>query len=105
VSAQERIAEVVAGVEHGRPAARKLGRNPRFPYVPVLVGSPGGGLDGVEQILGLAFATREEAVWAAERTVGQRRAALARHLAEPRHRAAREHYGLPRELADLEAAG
>jgi len=93
------IERVVAAANFGEPSAAKRGRNPSWPYVPVITGlGHFGDGSGQRQIRGLAFATRDEAVAAAKRHIAQQRAELARHLAEPRYRALRESYGLPREV-------
>jgi hypothetical protein len=85
-----------------RPGARKDGRNPRFPYVPVAISTDRRGRH-TDQIRGLAFATIEEAKEAAARYLQEERDDLVRRLSEGRFRALREQYGLPRELEDLEA--
>ncbi len=85
---------VAATAEFGEPYARKTGRDRRWPYVPVVVLANG----SHSQVLGLAYATRPEALAAAERHIAEWRADLARKLAEPRYRALRVHYGLPAEL-------
>ncbi len=94
------IDDAVAAARFGRPTAAKRGRDPRWPYVPVVDfrydDLPHGG--HTTQIRGLAYATREEAVEAARLHIERGREALAADLADPRHRALREHHGLPREL-------
>lgn len=100
MSAAELAAEierVVASLDLGTPTARKAGRNPSWPYVPIVKVSDAG-LHQTSQIKGLAYATREEAVKVAERHIEALRASLARKLATPSYRALREHYGLPREI-------
>lgn len=82
----------------GTATARKQGRNPRFPYVPVILITDDVGVTRQSQIKGLAYATREEAVDAAERHIWNVRAKLAIDLADPTKRALREQHGLPREL-------
>ena len=81
-------------------SAAKRGRNPRWPYVPVLVylPTPDAPRGYTTQIRGLAFATRPEAVAAAEAHLDRASASLRRDLLLPNHRALREHHGLPREL-------
>lgn len=91
---QEQIERAVAAADLGLPMARKGGRNPKFPYVPVVKHG-----EQTAQVLGLAYATHGEAVAAAVRYIAQQRRSLARHLAEPRYRALREQYGLQREIA------
>jgi hypothetical protein len=83
-----------ARVGRSTPTARKTGRNPKWPYVPVLILSGG----QQQQIRGLAYATRPEAIAAAERHIAAIRRRVERDLADPACRALREHYGLPREI-------
>jgi hypothetical protein len=86
----ERVAAVA---DFGTPTARKTGRNPRWPYVPVLI------VNGrQQQILGYAYATRDGAIASAVDHIVYARADLAVKLADPRYRALREQYGLPREI-------
>lgn len=99
----EQIERVVADLDLGTPSARKGGRRDEWPYVPVVVSNstaPGGGVGTgqVSQVKGLAYATRAEAVAAAERYIEAQRAILATHLGERQYRALREQYGLPREI-------
>lgn len=89
----EQIERAAATAAFGSPTATKRGRNPQWPYVPVIDHGC-----YTSQIKGLAYATRTEAIDAAKRHVAQCQADLARKLAEPRHRALREQYGLPREI-------
>lgn len=94
---EQAIEQAVAAREWGTPSAAKRGRNPSWPYVPVIVGSPRGGRDDREQVLGKAFATRDEAVAYALRVIESRKAHFAEQLSDPRYRALRESCGLPRE--------
>ncbi len=94
------IAAAVAAADFGTPSARKAGRNPRWPYQPVVVTT---GIDGGTRttiIPKRAFATREEAVAFAARHIDAGRDSLARSLADPSCRALREQHGLPRDLTD-----
>jgi hypothetical protein len=80
-----------------RASAAKRGRNPAFPYVPVIdYGEQKIGVHRTrtEQIRARAFATREEAVAYAERVIAAREQELTRKLADPRHRALRQQYGV-----------
>jgi hypothetical protein len=87
------IEQAAAAADFGEPTARKAGRDTRWPYVPVLL------VEGRQaQIRGLAYETRAEAVEAAERHITAARRTLAARLAEPRCRALREQYGLPRDI-------
>ena len=83
-----------------KASAAKRGRNPKFPYVPVITFDQLAGRDSArsEQIRGRAFATREEAVAYAQKALDLRAADLAKKLADPRYRALREQHGLPREI-------
>lgn len=85
--------ETAAAADLGRPSARKAGRHPRWPYVPVIIVN-NGVRDTDNQVMGRAFATRAEAVACAERVIAQRRAVLAEKLAMPNMRALRRQYGL-----------
>jgi hypothetical protein len=80
-----------------KPAASRRGRNPKFPYVPII--DHGEQKIGVyrtrtEQVLGKAFHTREEAIAYADRVIVAREQELARKLADPRYRALRQQYGI-----------
>lgn len=92
------IAAAVAAVDFGTPTARKAGRNPRFPYVPVIAYVDSTGAPRTKQLLARAFTSRDEAVACAATHIDRARAALAADLADPRKRALRQHHGLPRDL-------
>lgn len=95
----ERIAQVVAAKDFGKANAHKRGRNPRFPYVPVIMHfEPKLNRWRQEQIVAWAFVTRKEAVAHAAEEIEQRRQQFAETLANPRYRALREEHGLPREI-------
>lgn len=91
-TAQE--AAVVANL--GVASARKSGRNPKYPHVPVVRHTEGGvrgdGYD--EQILGRAYMTRAEAVAHAQAVINQRRSDLGGKLLNPRYRALRAQHGV-----------
>src|SRR5690606_33287034 len=89
----------------GAPSADKRGRRDEWPYVPVLLGHPQGGRDGKLQILGKAFATRDEAVAWAAKTAQHQRDVLRTKLLAPNMRALREQYGLPRNVPGWTDAG
>lgn len=94
------IAAAAAAADFGTPSARKAGRNPRWPYLPMVVTTAINGRPETTIIRKRAFATREEAVAFATRHIDSMRDSLARRLADPRERALREYYGLPRDLTD-----
>lgn len=99
----EREAEQIAAALYAlqQPTAAKRGRHDEWPYVPVVKHLPSGPMnpnERTEQIRGVAFATRGEALEYAERVVAQRHAEFLRRLLDPRNRAEREHHGLPREI-------
>lgn len=98
------ITAAVEAAAFPTPTARKTGRDPRWPYVPVLI-LPGQPDERVvtQQIRGKAFATRDEAVAHAAAVVEAMRLQLAKDLAKPGYRAMRQQYGLPREIAEVTA--
>lgn len=93
-------AEAAAAADLGTASARKSGRNPTWPYVPVILhdvtDGPGGRFIRTrqEQILKRAFATRDEAVACAEAVIARRRASLEAKLAKPNMRALRAQHGV-----------
>lgn len=96
------IAQAVSQM-FGTSSAAKRGRNPAFPYVPVVVATCPA--DQVRRQLtknplkGNAYATRDEAVSVAQKYIDANRAATAKFLADPRARAYRVSLGLPKEIA------
>lgn len=92
------IAEAVAAAPRGRASAAKRGRRAEWPYVPVVIRTDDVGVERSGQVLGVAFATREEAVAAAQASIDAAGESLARKLGQRQHRALREAHGLPREL-------
>ena len=91
------IEQIVAREKFGAASAAKRGRNPSFPYVPVI--DHGFQARGVhrtrtEQIIGLAYATREEAVAYAAKVIDARRETLRQKLSLPNYRALRAKYGI-----------
>jgi hypothetical protein len=95
---EQQIAEAAAGANFGEPTAAKRGRNPRWPYVPVIRYTPPEGKSYTTQLRKRAFATRDEAETFAQDHIASARQSLARQLADPRCRVLREHYGLPTEI-------
>lgn len=88
-------AEAAREADFGRPSARKSGRRSEWPYVPVLiVQTDVPGRTQEQQIVGLAFATREEAIAAAEGHILRLRHVLQAKLEQPRFRALRAQYGV-----------
>lgn len=94
------VAAARAAGHFGRPTARKSGRDPRWPYVPVIDEThlTDNHQTSTRQLLGVAYATRDEAVAAADRHIEALYSSLAARLAVPRHRALREQHGLPTEI-------
>lgn len=91
----------VANREYSRyePEARKSGRNPKWPYVPIVkVTDRESGRESTKQLLGLAYATREEAEMRAVRQILAWQDKMVADLMQPNKRAYREFLGLPREL-------
>lgn len=97
-------ADIAAAVDayyaHITASAAKRGRRPEWPYVPIVVYGPTEGCPRgyTQQIRARAYATRAEALAAAEQHIARGREALAADLADPRKRALREQHGLPRDL-------
>ncbi len=87
------IERVVNEQPFGTPIAVKRGRRQEWPYVPIIDHGT-----HTEQLRGLAYETRAQAVDIARRSIEARRSEFRRKLYEPRYRALREQYGLPREL-------
>lgn len=79
--------EIAAAHDFGKASARKTGRNPKFPYVPILIVThpDTNGMTSQQQILRLAFATRAEAVACAEKHIAGAKAHLAKQLGSPRN--------------------
>jgi hypothetical protein len=88
-------------------SARKTGRNPAWPYVPVYK-SPDpyvGGHFHETQIRARAFATRDEAVRFAECHIERLREGMRQSLADPRSRAHRAQWGVPDALLTARKTG
>lgn len=90
-------AAAVHAFDNLRPKAAKRGRNPEYPYVPIVEHYEGPNTR-TEQILGFAFAEKADAVAHAFEVIERRKWDLERKLSQPRYRALREHHGLPREI-------
>jgi len=101
MTSQEQIETAVESQNWGIASAAKRGTNPDFPYVPIIEYTVNGKPKTRNPIKGYAFATREEAVAIAQIQIDALKAAIKAQLAEPRKRALREQYGLPREMEDL----
>lgn len=94
----DQIDTITANHNFGQPTAAKRGRNPKWPYVPVIAtDSPLG--PRTTQLRGLAYATRQEATQRAADQITSWRAQMAKDLAHPNKRAFREQHGLPRDPA------
>lgn len=99
VAFAKQVGQIAAAANLGTATAAKRGRNPEWPYVPVIhhVNADGTG-EHTTQIKGKAFATRDEAVEYAQANIDHQRLLLAGQLLNPRYRALRAQHGLPREL-------
>lgn len=98
---QESLIEAWLDRMTGTPSAAKRGRNPNWPYVPIIdhgEQSIGVYRTRTRQLRGKAFETRAEAVAYAESAIQESRRKLAARLIDPRERALRESVGLPREI-------
>jgi hypothetical protein len=87
------------------PSDAKRGRNPKFPYVPVInyIVRATGDKRTQNPAKGLAFATREEAVAKAQSYIIGTREQTAFKMTLHRYRALREQYGFASELKDVVA--
>ena len=83
------VDRVVANLDLGTATAAKRGRNPQFPYVPIIKYSAGG-KQRTRQLRGLAYEDRTEAVARAQASIDATRRKLAEDLCRPRERALRE---------------
>lgn len=92
------ISAIAEAFPIGRAQAVKRGRNPVWPYIAVVVDYLGKSGATHNPLGRRAFATRDEAVAAADHYIMQFREGLRIRLADPRWRALREQYGLPRDL-------
>jgi hypothetical protein len=92
------IEAAVARAIIGTPDAVKRGRTQAWPYVPIIRLNHATGFAKTQQIMGKAFAAREEAIAYAARVIEARRADMRQKLIDPRYRALREQFGLPREI-------
>jgi len=90
----EQVEETLAAQHWPEPSAVKRGRNPLFPYVPVLiyVGRT------TNPARGRAFPDRASAIAFAQQCLDANKDRLRRAFNDPRCRATRRHYGLPEEL-------
>lgn len=78
-------------------AARKAGRNPRYPYVPIIK-TPDTFVPGKlreAQIRGRAHATRDAALACAENQIDRFRKNMREKLSDPTYRVYREQWGVP----------
>lgn len=78
----------------GKATAAKRGRNPAWPYVPIIDHTANTIKQRTEQIKGKAFKTRDEAIAYAQQVIDARKSQLEKNLAEPRFRALRKQYGI-----------
>jgi hypothetical protein len=77
--------------DHGTAASAKRGRNPRFPFVPVIKYSERGSVK-TRQIRGKAFATAGEAVAYAGQCIEAMKHRHTERLVDPRNRVLRDWY-------------
>lgn len=76
-------------LDFGTPASAKRGRNPRYPFVPIIRYADRSAIK-TRQVTGKAFETAAEAVAYAERSIAAMKRRHAERLAGPRNRALRE---------------
>jgi len=95
----EQIEAIVAAFPIGKPSAVKRGRRVEWPYVALIADYLGREGCTHNPMGRRAYATREEALEAADRYITFFRVDLKAKLLDPRYRALREQYGLPREIS------
>lgn len=94
----DRIDAIVADLDLGTASAAKRGRNPAYPYVP-LIKYTNRLWDRTENpTRHVAYATRDEAVARAQWSIDATREMIREKLKQPRYRAMRKQYGLPEEI-------
>jgi hypothetical protein len=96
---QAQIEAIAASFPFGTPSAVKRGKFSEWPYIAVIKDYMGKSGATHNPMGRSAYATREEAVAAAERHIAALRTHFRTNLADPRFRALRQQYGLPRELS------
>jgi hypothetical protein len=79
-------------LDFGTASSAKRGRNPLFPFVPVIRYTNRSGVKS-RQVRAKAFATAEEATAYAERSIEAMKLRHAERIADPRNRSLREWYG------------
>jgi hypothetical protein len=89
----------VSSQNFGAASAVKRGRRPEWPYVPIIDHGT-----HTEQLRGLAYETRAQAIDVAQRAIDARRASFRQKLYDPRYRALREQHALPREISKFSAS-
>ncbi|MPZ58418.1 MAG: hypothetical protein GEU91_18385 [Rhizobiales bacterium] len=102
-SLTEQVDSILRQYPFGRASAAKRGRNPNWPWVPIIdYGKQKVSVHATRtaQIRNRAYRTREEACACARQCIDEATAHLRSHLLDPRYRALREQYGLPRELVE-----
>ena len=97
---ENRIDAIANAFPIGAPSAVKRGRNPEWPYIAIITGYLGVENATHNPMGRRAYATRDEAIAAADRYIKFFRADLRAKLSDPRYRALREQHGLPREIPE-----
>lgn len=95
------VLAVVDAMDFGKASAAKRGRRKEWPYVPIIdygrqrIGVP---VTRSKQVMGQAYATRDEAIDAARKAIEWQRNLRFRMLLDPRQRALRQQWNLPTEI-------
>lgn len=92
------VDELMNKMDLGAASAAKRGRNPAFPYVPIIKHSSEFRDRTTNPTRRAAFATREEAVAVAQRHIDAQREAMRAKLKRPETRAWRKALGLPENI-------
>lgn len=89
----DQIDAVLQRMDLGEAIARKVGRDPVWPYVPIIKYKA-----HTKQIMNRAFTTREAAIECAQQVIDKQREANRVMFLTPRYRAFRQQWGLPENI-------
>lgn len=100
MTVSEQIDSLMDNMNLGTASAAKRGRNPTYPYVPVIKRTSDDGIRDTTQnpTRRVAYATREEAVAEAQRHIDAVRESMRIKLKQPGTRAWRKSFGLPENI-------
>lgn len=91
----EQIKAVLDRMDFGTATAAKRGRDPAWPYVPIIQYAK-----FTKQVRNRAFTTRQAAIDCAQGVVDKARETAGTQFKTPRYRAFRQQWGLPTEIGE-----